>query len=92
MHCTLATRVVKAGIQMLYSDIHLAGKRCPWLTESCQVKKETVVSTVSTTDKFTIMYSNVDNLPNKKQELVAFINNAPCKPKLIALTEIKHKK
>ena len=27
----------------------------------------------------------------KKHELVAFINNAPCKPKLIALTEIKHK-
>jgi len=67
MHCTLATRVVKAGIQMLYSDIHLAGKRCPWLTESCQVKKETVVSTVSTTDKFTIMYSNVDNLPKKNK-------------------------
>ena len=59
--------------------------------ESCQVKKETVVSTLSTTDKFTIMYSNVDSLPNKKQELVAFINNAPCKPKLIALTEFKHK-
>jgi len=37
------------------------------------------------------MYSNVDSLSNKKQELVAFINNAPCKPKLIALTEIKHK-
>ena len=38
------------------------------------------------------MYSNVDSLPNKKkQKLVAFINNAPCKPKLIALTEIKHK-
>ena len=36
--------------------IHLAGKRCPRLTESGQVKKETVVSTVSTTDKFTIMY------------------------------------
>jgi len=48
--------------------------------------------TLSTTDKFTIMYSNVGSLPNKKQELVAFINNAPCKPKLIALTEIKHKK
>jgi len=65
--------------------IHLAGKRCPWLTESCQVKTETVVSTWSTTDKFTIMYSNADSLPNKKkQELVALINNAPCKPKLIA--------
>jgi len=37
------------------------------------------------------MSSNVDSLPNKKQELVAFINNAPSKPKLIALTEIKHK-
>jgi len=37
------------------------------------------------------MYSDVDSLPDKKQELVAFINNAPCKPKLIALTEIKHK-
>ena len=32
----------------------------------CQVKKEAVVSTVSITDKFTIMYSNVDSLPNKK--------------------------
>jgi len=37
------------------------------------------------------MYSNVDSLPNKRQELVAFINNAPRKPELIALTEIKHK-
>ena len=37
------------------------------------------------------MYSNVDSLPNKRQQLVALINNAPCKPKLIALTEIKHK-
>ena len=71
--------------------IHLAGKMCPWLTESCQVKKETVVPTLSTTDKFTIMYSNVDSLPNKRQELVALINNAPRKPELIALTEIKHK-
>ena len=37
------------------------------------------------------MYRDVDSLSNKKQELVAFINNAPRKPKLIALTEIKHK-
>ena len=47
--------------------IHLAGKRCPWLTESGQVKKETVVFTVSTTDKFTIMYSNVDSLLKKNK-------------------------
>ena len=35
------------------------------------------------------VYRSVDSLPNKKQELMSVINNAPCKPKIIALTEIK---
>ena len=35
-------------------------------------------------------FSSVDSLPNKKQELMSVINNAPCKPKIIALTEIKY--
>ena len=47
--------------------------------------------TIGTLDKFTVIYSNVDSLPNKKQELISFINNASCKPKIIALAEVKHK-
>jgi len=53
---------------------YVLGKTVNWgiSTESGQVKKETVVSTVSTTDKFTIMYSNVDSLPNKKTKTGCF--------------------
>ena len=32
-----------------------------------------------------------ENLDFGVQELISVINNAPCKPKIIALTEIKHK-
>ena len=69
----------------------MEGKRCPRFSETCQVKKEAVTVELSTLDKFTVLYSNVDSLPNKMQELMSVINNTPCKPKLIALTEIKHK-
>jgi len=69
----------------------LEGKRCPRLSETCEDEKETVTVELSTLDKFTVLYSNVDSLSNKKQELMSVINNASCKPKIIALTEIKQK-
>jgi len=33
--------------------------------------------------------STLDSLPNKEDELMALVNNAPYKPELIALREIK---
>jgi len=48
--------------------------------------------TNGTLDKFTVIYSNVDSLPDKKQEWISVVNNASCKPKTIALAEVKHKK
>jgi len=71
--------------------IHLEGKRYSRLTENCQTKKETLGLHSSNSEKFTVWYSNVDTLANKLQELRALISNASSKPKLIALTEIKHK-
>jgi len=53
----------------------LEGKRCPWSSETCQ-DEEAVTFELSTLDKFTVIYSNVDSLPNKKQELMSVINNA----------------
>jgi len=36
--------------------------------------------TNGTLDNFTVIYSNVDSLPDKKQQLISVINNASCKP------------
>ena len=54
-------------------------------------KKETLGLHSSNSEKFTVWYSNVDTLANKLPELRTLISNASSKPKLIALTEIKHK-
>jgi len=49
----------------------------------------TLVQGVS--ENFLIMYTNADSLPNTVQELKTLINNTSPKPKVIALTEVKHK-
>jgi len=38
-----------------------------------------------------IMYTNADSLANKLQELKLLLNNTSPRPKIIALTEVKHK-
>ena len=42
-------------------------------------------------DNFEIIYTNADGLPNKLNELKAFVNSNKTKPKFIAVTEAKHK-
>ena len=37
------------------------------------------------------MYTNVDSLTNKLHELKTLLNNTSFKPKVIALTQVKHK-
>ena len=37
------------------------------------------------------MYTNADSLANKLQELKLLLNNTSPRPKIIALTEVKHK-
>ena len=42
-------------------------------------------------DEFTVLYTNIDCLPNKIQELSQYINLQDKPPDVIALTEIKYK-
>ena len=42
-------------------------------------------------DNFEILYTNADGLPNKLNELKVLVNSEGIKPKMIAITKVKHK-
>jgi len=45
--------------------VAIQGKGYPRLSENCQIKKETIGPFSTNSEKFTVLYSNVDTLTNK---------------------------
>ena len=67
----------------------------PWTDENCSVQNSadglTAHVEAVTPDKFEIFYTNADGLHNKLNELKVLLQSDKNKPKIIAITEVKHK-
>ena len=61
------------------------------VNENKKTKNNSITLVEGLSENFSVMYTNADSLPNKLQELKTLINNTTPKPKVIALTEAKHK-
>jgi len=74
-------------------DIQSLGK--PRFIQNCTASQEAVNKHISlnsvNNNEFTILCTNADSLQNKLTELKAIINSNTVKPKLVAITEFKHK-
>jgi len=67
-----------------------------WVDENRPVQENSLDGLISRNgkinmDNFEIIYTNADGLPNRLNELKAFVNSNKNKPKVIAVTEVKHK-
>jgi len=69
---------------------HLEGKGKSRLSESSKTTEAGLKTSSLATNSLIITYTNVDSCTNKLQELKTVLNNTFHKPKIIALTEVKH--